>query len=99
MGPGGERGGIRAAGLRRAKRPARVSRSAGAHRHPARGMLRLIVRAKEVAAGDVEVGAIDESAVLDDQSRALGAVVAGQPIPGDRRRLVVQSMEIVEEIE
>src|SRR5205823_11580959 len=59
-------------------------------------VLGLVVRAKEVAAGDVEVGAIDESAVLDDKSRALGPVAAGQLIPGDRRHFVVQSVEIIE---
>src|SRR2546429_9714408 len=77
MGPGGERGGIRAAGLRQSKRPARVSRSAGAHRHPARGVLRLVVRAKEGAAGGGGGGGGEEGRGVGGEARGAGPGAGG----------------------
>src|SRR6185437_12514297 len=68
-------------------------------RHAAGGMQQPVVTAEEVTAGDVEVRAINEPAILPDQALALLAVAGGKIVPGDARRFVVQRMQVVEEEE
>jgi hypothetical protein len=68
-------------------------------RHPAHRVRDDIVRAKQEAARDVEIGQVHKTAVLRNQPISIDAVPSIIFVPRNRWRFVVERVQIVEEKE